>query len=295
MSAKLAVERPVALEVRVYCGNCSAAIHLLGPARDIRCSACGTQSLLSPSLWQEIVTEADEHSFDSWGGYAAIATRRSETPWGNVLYRWQSSVPACRVCRGAVSLVEVGSEGSVACAHCGAGMETRPVPSFLRREVGTAMQLYGAAQEGLAAVGGPDAFACLRCGRDCVLPAGDHESIGCASCGSSLSVPQLLSESPLRPDRVFWITFQGAPPRIAARLARQTLDVRVGTSASPSILSEAVTHTLESVESAKRERRRLLLLIVAIVLSCLFGLYYWRFQTKRAESDDFTFDPRSSE
>lgn len=295
MSAKLAVERSVALEIRIRCGNCSAPIHLLGPVRDIRCAACGTQSLLSPSLWQELLTEIDEHSFDSWGGYAAIAARQSETPWGNLSYRWQSSLPACRVCRGPVALVEVGREGSLACGQCGASLETRPVPSFLRRELTTAMQLYAAAPEGLAAVGGPDVYACLRCGHDCALPAGEHDTVGCTRCGSSVSVPRLLSESPLRTERVFWITFQGAPPRIASRLARQTVDVRVGTADSPSMLSAAVSHTLDNVARVKRERQRMLAIIVAMLLACFFALYYWRFHTKPSDSEDFTFDPRSSE
>lgn len=295
MGAKLAIERSVALEIRVRCKNCAAPIHLLGPVRDIRCASCGTQSLLSPTLWQEVLTDLDEHSFDSWGGYAAITTRKTETPWGSLAYRWQVSPPACRVCRGPIALVDVGREGSLPCAQCGASVETRPVPSFLRREIVTAMQLYAAAPEGLAAVGGPDTFACLRCGHDCALPSGEHDTIGCTHCGSSLSVSQLLSESPLRPERSFWITFQGAPPRIAARLARQTVDVRVGTSDSPSLLSAAVTHTLDNVAKAKRERQRLIWTIVAIVLACFLALYYWRFHTKRSDSEDFGFDPRSSE
>jgi hypothetical protein len=157
------------------------------------------------------------------------------------------------------------------------------------------MQLYGAAPEGLAAVGGADVFACLGCGRDVPLPAGDHDTIGCKHCGKSLSVSQLLGESPLRPERVFWITFQGPPPRIAARLAQSKLDVSAGDQASPSMLSAAVAHTLSNVERAKRERQRLVLIIVATVMACFLGLYYWTFHTKRQATDDFTFDPRSPE
>lgn len=295
MSAKLAAERPVALEVRVYCTTCRAPIHLLGPVRAVRCGACGHDMQLSPSLWQEILLEADEHSFDGWGSAPVIAVRRRQTPWGSVLYRWLSLSPACPSCRSPVPLAEVGSERSVICSECGRGLETRPVPGFLRLEIGTAMQIYGAPVEAFAAKGGVDSLSCPRCQKDCVLGQDDTDQIRCGGCGSLVMVSELLAQSPLRLERVFWITFQGAPPRVSARLARQKLDVAKVSHGVPSLLHEAVEHTLRNVQKEKQGRWTRLLLVL-LVLGCVTGAFvYWRYYTKRAETDDFTFDPRSSE
>jgi hypothetical protein len=293
MTAKLAAERPVALEVRVRCTTCQAPLHLLGPVRAVRCGGCGHDKQLSPSLWHDLLAEADEQSFDGWGAAPVIAIRRRDTPSGNLLARWQSLSPACPSCRGPVQLVEVGSETNVTCGECGRGVPTRPVPGFIRLELGTAMQCYAAAPDALAVVGGADVFACPRCGQDCAL--GDEDSVRCSACSSVVSATELLGQSPLRLERVFWITFQGAPPRVSARLSRVKLDIATRSANAPSLLHEAVSHTIERVAQEKRDRYKPLLLLLLLV-GCVFGaMAYWRYYTKRSQSDDFTFDPRSSE
>jgi len=295
MSAKLATERPVALEVCVYCSTCHAAIKLLAPTRAVRCAACGNESVLSPSLWQEILGDADEHSFDTWGAQPAIAARRRPTPWGFLLARWQSLSPTCRSCKTPLTLAEVGTEGRIACGACGSGMETRPVPSFVRLEVGTAMQLYAAAAEARAAVGGVDALPCPRCGQSCVLPPDATATTTCTGCGSVVSVPELLAQSPLRLDRAFWVTFQGSPPRISARLAHQKVEMGAHSLHGSSLLSEAVDHTLRGVQKAKTDRQKAFGIVLLLIACIVGGAIYWRYYTKREAGEDYTFDPRSSE
>ncbi len=61
--------------------------------------------------------------------------------------RWQASIPKCDGCSAPLQLVEPGSEGRAICAACGSWLETFPAPLWVRTELPTAMQIYGAARD----------------------------------------------------------------------------------------------------------------------------------------------------
>ncbi len=293
---KLAAERPVALELRIYCTACNAPIHLLGPVRSIACAACGRsvssprrcgrRSCPTPTSTASIAGAAippSRRGVESQPGDSFwLAGNPSPRRVADAITLWRSALPAAKR-RSCVGSVGAGSRRGRCRASCGSRSDPRcsSTAQLSKRARRWAVQIRWVAP---------------RCGGECNLPPDASPSTRCTSCDSIVSVPELLAQSPLCLDRVWWCTFQGAPPRVGERIARQTLDVRPHSRDGPSLLRDAVDHTIGRVEKDKQTRQKAYAIVVlAIVL--LFGvLAYWRYFTQRGgDGDDFTFDPRSSD
>jgi hypothetical protein len=143
---RAAEQRAVRLEIETRCTQCGATPPVDGLLLRVMCR-CGAPIELARPNWKELLTEIDRMSFDQKvsEGQPQVAEVANST--GRLFARWRPSLPSCDGCGTPRELVEPGSTGSLTCARCTKAVESFAAPLWIRSELLTAMQLYGAARD----------------------------------------------------------------------------------------------------------------------------------------------------
>jgi len=146
VEVRAAKQRPVRLEPEASCGTCRQAVPLDGAFLRVRCDECGEPVELSSLLWTQLFRTIDE---DNWDKPDAKNERKTEQTLGTSRLKatWQPCPPACPKCSAEILLVDPGTDDQLECLACGGRLDTFPAPAWLRSELRTAMQIYGAARE----------------------------------------------------------------------------------------------------------------------------------------------------
>lgn len=191
-----AVGEPVALAtvtVSVRCEHCAAPVPVNGPARRAHCQRCLRATEL-PRLGESL-NAAIENAFVV--GAQSYTVRKFDDQPG----------PTCRSCGAGVPLGQyrdhAGAVGTLPCASCGHGVPTFPAPAWLKEQLPTAVQIFGADPEiageeaGLPVPLGerqvhPVAMACPACGGGLTFTERSERSTACTYCGVSVFIPDAL-------------------------------------------------------------------------------------------------------
>jgi hypothetical protein len=191
-----AVGEPVAVAtvtVSVPCEHCAAPVAVNGPARRAHCQRC---------LRATELTRLGEF-LEAAIGNAFIVGRPSYT----VRTFSDQPGPTCRSCGASVPLGNyrdhAGGVGTLPCATCGHGVPTFPAPAWLKEQLPTAVQIFGADPEIAAEAAGlpvalgerqvqPVAMACPACGGGLTFTEHSERSTACRYCGVSVFIPDAL-------------------------------------------------------------------------------------------------------
>lgn len=141
-----AEQRVVRLEIETLCPSCGATTPVDGLLLRVVCP-CGAPIELTRPTWKELLTGIDRSSFDQIATDGQPQIAEASSPVKKLFARWRASLPTCDGCGTARDLVEPGMEGKLTCARCAKTVESFPAPLWLRSELLTAMQLYGAARD----------------------------------------------------------------------------------------------------------------------------------------------------
>jgi hypothetical protein len=141
------LERPVQLEIEVTCSACKRVVPFASPALRSTCPGCREPVEVSVLAWTLLFREIDERSFLLPARDDAQFSAEQPTPAGRLVARWRVQPPRCAKCAAELMLVEPGTEDPIECARCSTRMTSFPAPAWLRTELPTAMQLYGAARD----------------------------------------------------------------------------------------------------------------------------------------------------
>ncbi|MBK7584935.1 MAG: hypothetical protein IPI67_32695 [Myxococcales bacterium] len=147
---RAAIERPVRLEIEALCAACQRPVGLGAPVLRSACSACGEPVELTSASWAHLFAEIDEKSFDLPPTDHDTRVAEQATPEGKLVARYTMAAPSCAKCRAEIMLVEPGTDDVLECAACATKMTTFQVPGWLRTDLPTAMQLYGASRDSQA-------------------------------------------------------------------------------------------------------------------------------------------------
>ncbi len=150
---RAAVQRPVKLEIEASCAACQRPVGLGAPLLRLSCSACGEAVEIGSTTWAHLFAEIDEKSFDLPATDGDTRLAEQVTPDGRLVARYTLGAPTCAKCRAELMLVEPGTDDSLECAQCGTKTTTFQAPGWLRTDLPTAMQLYGASREAEARAG----------------------------------------------------------------------------------------------------------------------------------------------
>lgn len=150
---RAAIQRPVRLEIEATCAACQRPVGLGAPLLRVACSACGEAVELGSTTWAHLFAEIDEKSFDLPEGDTDTRVSEQSTADGKLVARYTAGAPRCTQCKAEVMLVEPGTDDTLECAACATKMTTFQVPGWLRTELPTAMQLYGASRDAEARAG----------------------------------------------------------------------------------------------------------------------------------------------
>lgn len=140
-------ERPVQLELELTCSACKRVVPFATPALRSTCPGCREPIELSVLVWTLLFREIDEKSFKLPSGDAGRYSAEQPTPAGRLVAKWRGLGPRCTKCESELVLVEPGTDDTLECGACTTPLQTFPAPAWLRTELPTAMQLYGAARE----------------------------------------------------------------------------------------------------------------------------------------------------
>jgi hypothetical protein len=146
VEVRAAKQRPVRVEPEASCGTCRQSVILHGALLRVRCDECGEPVELSSLIWTQLFRDIDEQN---WNSPESSAERQSEQTLGQskLRARWKPGLPTCAKCSAQLLLVDPGTDDKLECMACRGRLETFPAPAWLRTELPTAMQLYGAARE----------------------------------------------------------------------------------------------------------------------------------------------------
>jgi ribosomal protein S27AE len=190
-----AVSEPVAaatVTVSVRCDHCASAVAVNGPARRAHCERC---------LRATELTRLGEFLDAAIGNAIVVGSPYTVRTFDDQLG------PTCRSCGGSVPLGEyrdrAGGVGTIPCPTCGHGVPTFPAPAWLKQQLPTAVQIFGADAEiageeaGLAVALGerrvqPIAMACPSCGGGLTFTEHSERSTACTYCGVSVFIPDAL-------------------------------------------------------------------------------------------------------
>jgi hypothetical protein len=135
--------RPIALDTSLHCPSCGATVPLAGPVLSAACHSCRREIAIAPELWQEIVAELDERSFEAGSTRTAAGACRRERDGVHLFAEWSRVEIACRRCKSILPPVEPGASGAIDCKACGMPLPILAAPPWLRSAVPTALELYG--------------------------------------------------------------------------------------------------------------------------------------------------------
>lgn len=130
----------------VECASCDGEAPMPGLALRAVCPHCQKTLELAAHDWHPLAEAADESSFEPTEGGGPLE-HQQPTASGRLCASHHSAPVTCRACSTALPLVEAGTEGHVTCEKCGLETPTFPVPAWLRTDLPTAMQVYGAVRD----------------------------------------------------------------------------------------------------------------------------------------------------
>lgn len=141
-----AEQRFVLLEIEAPCSRCGARARVNGLVLRTLCNCTVAVELARPA-WHELLTVVDRRSFEREPANVESEVTEISGATGKLGARWRPSSPSCDECGTDLPRVEPGTEGSVTCASCGRSVNTFPAPLWVRADLTTAMQIYGAARD----------------------------------------------------------------------------------------------------------------------------------------------------
>jgi hypothetical protein len=205
-------------KVLMPCPECGGSVALEGPHLHVVCNACKSTLELVPENWKGAL------AFRQYAAEFSLTegkTRGSSLTNGELklLVRWGPGRPMCPGCGAPMrtEAVPPGSDGTLSCT-CGQSMSALPVPDWLRQVVPTAVQLFGAAREGIpehleavttSAAQKPVLFGCPRCGAGLDIATESPRILTCKYCDSDLYLPDPLWHAlhPVKKRTPFWVAF----------------------------------------------------------------------------------------
>jgi hypothetical protein len=197
-------ERPVQLEIEITCNACRRVVPFATPALRSTCPGCREPIELSVLLWTLLFREIDEKSFMLPVGDTGRYSAEQPTPAGRLVARWRAQAPHCGKCQAELMLVEPGLDETFECGACTTRMPTFPAPAWLRTELPTAMQLYGAAREVDAAEARPGASFWLTFKGTPPHVSEQHRHAIEAAIGPQPDVPAVISTATPKVKRRSW-------------------------------------------------------------------------------------------
>ncbi len=209
------------------CAECGGRIVLEGPTLAATCPSCKSTVEVQAKHWKPVLElYRDAAEFELVPG----KTRGSAFSSGEfqLLIRWGPARPSCSGC-GAdlpVEAVPPGGDGKLMCP-CGEVMHTFPPPKWLREQVPSAVQLFGATRDGQVgteagnaspgltsvaheAAHKPVLWSCPRCGAGLDISAESPRILTCRYCESDLYLPDPLWHAlhPVKKRAPFWVAFR---------------------------------------------------------------------------------------
>jgi hypothetical protein len=158
MTPRAVEQRPVFLRVDIGCRGCARSVQLSGPLLRTPCASCGLDAEIGAAVWLALFREIDERSFPSETPRDQTFESSQPTAAGTLGARWRAAALTCAKCQREMTPVEPGTNEAIECSACGTRRDTFPAPAWLRTELPTAMQLYGAARDGAERAGTETGF-----------------------------------------------------------------------------------------------------------------------------------------
>lgn len=205
-------------KVLMLCPECGGSVAVEGPLLRVVCKACKSTLELTPENWKGVL---EFRKYEAEFSLIEGKTRGSALTHGELklLVRWGPSRPMCPGCGAPMPAEAVlpGSDGPLSCT-CGASITTLPVPDWLRDVVPSAVQLLGAAREGVpenleavesSAAHKPVLFSCPSCGAGLDIATESPRILTCKYCDSDLYLPDALWHAlhPVKKRAPFWVGF----------------------------------------------------------------------------------------
>jgi hypothetical protein len=205
-------------KVLMPCPECGSTVALEGPSLGAVCNACKSNLELLPENWMGAL---EFRKYEAEFSLTEGMTRGSSLTNGELrlLVRWGPARPVCPGCSALMPAEEVppGGDGRLSC-KCGQSMTTFPAPEWLRAVVPTAVQLFGAARDGVpeglvaaesTSVTKPVLFACPQCGAPLHIAAESPRILTCNYCDTDLYLPDALWHAlhPIKKRTPFWVAF----------------------------------------------------------------------------------------
>jgi len=205
-------------KVLMPCPECGGSVALEGPLLRVVCKACKSTLELTPQNWKGVL---EFRKYEAEFSLTEGKTRGSSLTHGELklLVRWGPSRPVCLGCGAPMpaEAVPPGGDGRLSCT-CGQSMTTHPVPDWLREVVPSAVQVFGAAREGIpenleavasSAALKPVLFSCPSCGAGLDVATESPRILTCKYCDSDLYLPDALWHAlhPVKKRAPFWVSF----------------------------------------------------------------------------------------
>ena len=203
-------------KIRSSCLECGENLAFEGPALAVPCRGCGATLDIPTATWKAILGFRENAAkFQLAEGQIRNSAMMGGGS-GTLSVGWGPQRPLCSGCGTLLELSEAppGTDGAIRCTACGGSTTTFPPPAWLSAVEPAAMQIFGAAREGVPAgqpVGAPVAtrpvsFTCPDCGANLKVAEDTPRILGCSFCKADLFLPDPLWRT-LHPvkKRVPWV------------------------------------------------------------------------------------------
>jgi DNA-directed RNA polymerase subunit M/transcription elongation factor TFIIS len=203
--------RYVNYKLQTSCNHCGNPLMLNSPQESTHCSSCTKSVNIRPGIWKSLLEDLEDNYHKYSEGEGSTGTMMT----GGFTFKYSAHKyrPHCMKCKVDMQAdkVPTGETVEISCPQCGENMSSFPAPSWLKEELVTVGQVFGAewgsgkevskmrdgfsvdslspGSESTEDAIAPIVIQCPPCSASLSISTNAEQVTPCDSCGSEIFIP----------------------------------------------------------------------------------------------------------